>query len=233
MIIKLESTEFIFSGFVVFPIPSQQIHNYTHTCWAFFWGGDDLVLSISIFILGPHWWHHRGYHQRHRRSCYKDVWYRNIGMTRYNHDVFMIYMVSWHDEQRHHENVFYKDLWYRKTCATCRHVLLEKHGLLKRKKTLRFFIILPWWIEKLATTEHGARLDGIETWSDWSIVLSVDMAYLMVISNKTMLEEHFLWRKSGKLNFLENWIFFKHFIECSFIKFLYWIHSWYTTKVIM
>lgn len=54
MIIKLESTEFIFSGFVVFPIPSQQIHNYTHTCWAFFWGGDDLVLSISIFILGPH-----------------------------------------------------------------------------------------------------------------------------------------------------------------------------------
>lgn len=93
----------------------------------FFGGGDDLVLSISIFILGPHWWHHRGYHQRHRRSCYKDVWYRNIGMTRYNHDVFMIYMVSWHDEQRHHENVFYKDLWYRKTCATCRHVLLEKH----------------------------------------------------------------------------------------------------------
>lgn len=127
MIIKLESTEFIFSGFVVFPTPpNKYVIIHTHA-GLFLGGGDDLVLSISIFILGPHWWHHRGYHQRHRRSCYKDVWYRNIGMTRYNHDVFMIYMVSWHDEQRHHENVFYKDLWYRKTCATCRHVLLEKH----------------------------------------------------------------------------------------------------------
>lgn len=54
MIIKLESTEFIFR-FCCIPYPSKQICNYTHTCWAFFLGGgDDLVLSISIFILGPH-----------------------------------------------------------------------------------------------------------------------------------------------------------------------------------
>ena len=36
---------------------------------------------MNIFIVGTHWWHHRGYHQRYHRHCYKDVWNRNASMT--------------------------------------------------------------------------------------------------------------------------------------------------------
>lgn len=92
MIIKSANTEFIFR-FCCNSLPPPNkiitIHTLSHKIAGFFFQ-DDLIalLSISIFISGSHWWHHRGYHKRHHRSCYKDVWNRNTSMTWYNQDVY-------------------------------------------------------------------------------------------------------------------------------------------------